>query len=200
MPYENLHVAPSSVRDDVAVFTEPLAAAFRILEQVALEETARVIVLGDGKLGQLIAQVLTKRSRNVTVVGKHRWKLDLLKERGVRAVHQNEPLERGADVVVEATGSYEGFGRAIELVRPEGTVVLKTTVAHPTALELSLPVINEIRIVGSRCGPFRPALEALADGSVEVRPLVTETYDLRDAVTAFQRAIAPNVMKVVFHM
>ena len=176
LPEENLHLAPNNIRDDVAVFTEPLAAAFRITEQVALSKDDRIIVLGDGKLGQLVAQVLWLYSKNLLCVGKHDWKLALLKDLGIKTATNNDPLERGADIVVEATGSYTGFNRALELVRPEGTLILKTTIAHPTALDMSAPVINEIKILGSRCGPFRPALEALSMGTVEVRPMISESF------------------------
>lgn len=200
LPEENLHLAPNSVRDDVAVFTEPVAAAFRIPEQIVLSPQDRVIVLGDGKLGQLIAQVLWLQTKNLVCVGKHAWKLKLLSRLGITTAMKDAPIERGADVVVEATGSYEGFARALELVRPEGTIVLKTTTSHPTAFDLSLPVINEVRIVGSRCGPFRPAVEALSLGNVEVRPLITEVFALEDGVQALERAQAPDVIKVVMHM
>jgi threonine dehydrogenase-like Zn-dependent dehydrogenase len=200
LPEENLHLVPQSIKDDVAVFAEPTAAAFRIFEQITLLPEDRIIILGDGKLGQLIAQVLFTQTKNILVVGRHHWKLELLRNRHIPAVHVDEPLERGADIVVEATGSHEGFARALELVRPEGTIVVKTTVTHPTAFDLSVPVVNEVTVIGSRCGPFRPALEALASGDVEVRPLVTETFDLRDAHHALRRATAPDAMKVVLHM
>ena len=200
LPEENLHLAPNSVRDDVAVFTEPVAAAYRILEQVVVSGQDRVVVLGDGKLGQLIAQVLWLHTKNLTVVGKHAWKLKLLARLGIHTALKSQPVERGADVVVDATGSYEGFSRAIELVRPEGTVVLKTTVGHPTALELSLPVINEVRIIGSRCGPFRPAIDALSLGTLDVRPMITEVFSLDDGVRAMERAQAKDAMKVILHM
>ncbi len=200
LPEENLHLAPAGVRDDVAVFTEPLAAAFRITEQVVITNSDRVIVLGDGKLGQLIAQVLWLQTKNLVCVGKHRWKLTMLEELGIKTVQADQPLERGADVVVDATGNGQGIERAIELVRPEGTIVMKTTVAHPTALELSLPVVNEITFVGSRCGPFRPAIEALSLGNVEVRPMISEAYDLSMAETAMRRAEDPGVMKILLHM
>lgn len=200
LPEENLHIVPSSIRDDVAVFAEPTASAFRIPEQVPISAEDLVIVLGDGRLGQLVAQVLSLSSKNVTCVGKHRWKLELLRELRIRTAHADEPLERGVDLVVEATGSYDGFNRALELVRPEGTVVLKTTVAHPTAMDLSAPVINETKIIGSRCGPFRPALEALALGNIEVRPMISHTFDLKDGVRALQRAADPDVLKVILHM
>jgi threonine dehydrogenase-like Zn-dependent dehydrogenase len=200
LPEENLHLVPNSIRDDVAVFTEPVAAAFRILEQIEVLPGDRVIVLGDGKLGQLVAQVLWIKTKRLACVGKHAWKLDLLKKLGIATVHADEPIEGMADVVVEATGSYAGLQRALELVRPEGTIVLKTTVAHPTALTISGPVINEGRIIGSRCGPFRPALDALAMGNVEVRPMITESYSLSDGVHALERAQSPEVMKVILHM
>ena len=199
LPEDNLHMIPATLRDEVAVFTEPVAAAFRIVEQVRLSPTDRVVVLGDGKLGQLIAQVLWLQTKNLVCVGKHDWKLALLRQRGIATAKLDEPLERGVDLVVEATGSARGLSRALELVRPEGTVVLKTTVAEPTSVHFALPVINEVRIIGSRCGPFRPALEALALGNVEVRPMLTESYPLRDALHALVRAQAPEVMKVVIY-
>lgn len=200
LPEENLHLAPGSVRDDVAAFAEPLAAAFRIPDQVKIGEHDHVVILGDGKLGQLVAQVLWLQTKNLVCVGKHPWKLELLSRLGIATALADDPIERGADVVVEATGSYQGFGRALELVRPEGTIVLKTTTTHPTALELSAPVVNEVRIVGSRCGPFRPALDALALGNVEVRPMITEAYGLEDGVRAMERAQSPDVMKVIMHI
>ena len=199
LPTENLYLAPTSIRDDVAVFAEPLAAAFRIPEQVELSSEQRVIVLGDGKLGQLIAQVMGLHTKRLLCIGKHDWKLALLQDLGIKTAHSNDPVERGADIVVEATGSYEGFSRALELVRPEGTIVLKSTISQPTALNLSLPVINEVKIIGSRCGPFRPALEALALGNVEVRPLISHTYPLAEGVEALRRAADPDVMKVLLH-
>jgi len=200
LPEENLHLAPASVRDDVAVFAEPVAAAFRITEQIAINDGDRVVVLGDGKLGQLIAQVLWLHTKNLVCIGKHPWKLALLNNVGIKTALMDEPVARGADVVVEATGSHLGFARALELVRPEGTVILKTTVAHPTALELSSPVVNEVTILGSRCGPFRPALEALSLGNVGVQPLITESFSLSDADKAMARASDRDVMKVLIHM
>ena len=186
--------------DDVAVFTEPLAAAFRITEQILVEPDDRVIVLGDGKLGQLAAQVLHLATKNLVCAGRHAWKLELLSQLGIATALDEDPLEPGADIVVEATGRVEGLARALELVRPEGTVVLKSTAAGMTPLRFAAPVINEIRILGSRCGPFRPALEALALGTVEVRPMISESYELADGVQAMARAEDPGVMKVLLHM
>ena len=200
LPEENLHLVPSSIRDDVAAFTEPVAAAFRITEQVSVTQDDRVVVLGDGKLGQLCAQVLWLNTKKLVCVGKHPWKLDLLKNLHINIARCDDPVEPGADIVVEATGKQEGLERALELVRPEGTIVLKTTIADPTPIPFSVPVINEVKVIGSRCGPFRPALEALAMGNIEVRPMITETYELADAVTAFERAESPEVMKVLIHI
>jgi threonine dehydrogenase-like Zn-dependent dehydrogenase len=112
----------------------------------------------------------------------------------------DDPMERGVDYVIEATGSYIGFALALELVRPEGVVILKTTVAHPTTLDLSLSVINEVSIIGSRCGPFRPALDALAKMNVDVRRMVTETFELRDGLRALRRASDAGVMKILLHI
>jgi threonine dehydrogenase-like Zn-dependent dehydrogenase len=200
LPEENLHLVPSGMPSKSAVFSEPLAAAFRIPEQIPIEPQQRVLVLGDGKLGQLIAQVMWLHTKQVVVVGRHAWKLAFLADLGIPTALPTDPVEAGADLVVEATGSIAGFERALELVRPEGTVVLKSTVAGETPMHFALPVINEVSIVGSRCGPFRPALEALAMGTIEVRPLVTEEYGIADAEHALQRAAAPDVMKVLIHM
>lgn len=197
LPEENLHLVPDSLDDDVAVFTEPVAAAFRILEQITIQPKDRVLVLGDGKLGQVIAQVLSLRTKNLTCVGRQPWKAELLRARGIETRLADEPLPDAVDIVVEATGTAAGLRRAMDLVRPEGTIVLKTTVAGDTTLPFSLPVINEIKIVGSRCGPFRPALEALALGNIAPGPLVTEVYALADAARALERAAAPDTMKVL---
>ncbi len=200
LPEMNLHLVPDGMANEVAVFTEPTAAAFRIMEQLEITPNDRVVVLGAGKLGQLIAQVLWLRTKKLVCVGRSAWKLDLLNRLHIRTAHKDEPVEPGADIVVEATGSPEGLARALELVRPEGTIVLKTTVAGDTCVDMSLPVINEVKIIGSRCGPFRPALEALALGNVEVRQMVSETYDLQDGVEALNRATARDVMKVLLRM
>ncbi len=200
LPEENLHLVPNNIRDDVAVFTEPVAAAFRILEQVNISPDDRVLVLGDGKLAQLIAQVLWLRSKNLVCIGHHPEKLGLLEHLRIATALDADMLDTGADVVVEATGSASGFQRAMELVRPEGTIVLKSTLADTGNVDFNLPVINEIRIIGSRCGPFRPALEALALGNVEVRPLITETYALSDGVQALAHADEPGALKIVLKM
>jgi threonine dehydrogenase-like Zn-dependent dehydrogenase len=201
IPEENLHLVPGSIRDDVAVFAEPLAAAFRIAEQLTIDGDDEIVVLGDGKLGLLCAQVMWLYSKRLICVGKHAWKLDLLKPLHIQtALNEEFAGIASADIVVEATGSPEGLSRALELVRPEGTIVLKTTSATPVALPMSGAVVNEVKIIGSRCGPFRPALEALALGNVEVRPMVSEVYALGEAVHALERAAADNVIKVLLHI
>lgn len=201
LPEDNLHIVPDGVPNEIAVFTEPLAAAYRILEQIEIAPTDKVVLLGEGKLGQLIAPILYTQSTNLLCIGKHPWKLEILKGLGISTAHADDLLERGtADVVVDATGSYEGFNRALELVRPEGTIILKTTVAHPTALDFSLPVINETRIIGSRCGPFRPAIDALAMATIDVSPLLSQTFDLEDALAALDRAKQRDVLKIQLRM
>jgi threonine dehydrogenase-like Zn-dependent dehydrogenase len=159
-----------------------------------------VIVMGDGKLGQLIAQVLALNTKKVTCVGKHRRKLRLLDQTGIATALIDDDIDDGADIVVEATGSAAGFQRALELVRPEGTVVLKTTVAGRTEVDFSLPVINEVRIVGSRCGPFRPAIEALALGTVDVDAMISHTFPLDQIDDAMVAAREPDCLKVLLTM
>jgi threonine dehydrogenase-like Zn-dependent dehydrogenase len=201
LPAENLHVVPNSVKDEEAVLVEPIAAAFRILEQVSIDSTDRVIILGDGKLGQIIAQVIRQHTKNLLVVGNNEWKLEVLRALAIPTAHSGQPIERGqADVVIEATGSHSGLPRALELVRPEGTIILKTTITHPTAFDLSIPVIHEIRILGSRCGPFRPALEALARGIIQVPPLITDRFTLKEGLGAIERAGQKDVLKVLIEV
>ncbi|HEY2988120.1 MAG TPA: alcohol dehydrogenase catalytic domain-containing protein [Candidatus Binatia bacterium] len=168
VPARNLHPVPESVSDEEAVFTEPLAAAFEILEQVEIDFTREVLVFGDGKLGLLCAQVLALTGARVTLVGKHPNKLAMAKKAGVRSVLLSDWQSRPADIVVEATGSASGLETALGAVRPRGTLVLKSTVAEEHKLSLAPVVINEINVVGSRCGLFPPALDALAQKKLAV--------------------------------
>lgn len=197
MPLANLHVVPAIVSDEEAVFTEPLAAALEIVEQVHLQPAAEVIVLGDGKLGQLCAQVLHLTGARVTVVGKHQDKLALLRQLGVHTVRLADWRPGKADLVVEATGSAAGLSLAIETVRPRGTLVLKSTVAEPHTLSLTPLVINEVTVVGSRCGRFPPALRALAQRSIAVTPLIDKIYPLSEGLAAVKRAARPGTCKVL---
>jgi alcohol dehydrogenase len=197
LPAKLLYPVPSSIPDEWAVFTEPLAAACEILEQVHIRPTDRVVVLGDGKLGLLIAQVLQLTGCNLIAVGRHERKLSLLEKRGVATRLAHESIEPGADVVVEATGSAAGFSTARALVRPRGTLVLKSTFHGDVELNLSMVVVDEITLVGSRCGPFPAALRLLEQRLVEVEPLVQATFPLDQGLAAFKRAVEPGVLKVL---
>lgn len=200
LPEKNLYPVPNTLRDDVALFAEPLAAAFRIPEQIAITDHDRVIVLGDGKLGQLVAQVLSFHTKNLVCVGRHPWKLSFMEQRGIQTETSDMGVDSGADIVVDATGHPDGLRRAIALARPEGTVVMKTTCSGDTTLSTSVAVVNEIRLIGSRCGPFKPALEALVLGTVDVSNLISEVFPLTEGIKALTRAGDPGVMKVLLHM
>jgi threonine dehydrogenase-like Zn-dependent dehydrogenase len=188
LPVANLHAVPDGVPDDAAVFTEPLAAAFEIPAQVRIEPGSSCVVLGDGKLGLLIAQVLASTGTHVLAVGKHDDKLAILRRRGIETVALDDWQRARADVVVEATGSAGGFALAVAATRPRGTLVLKSTVAERAPLNLAPLVIDEITVVGSRCGAFEPALHALANGTVDVTPLIAARYALNDGAEAIRAA------------
>jgi threonine dehydrogenase-like Zn-dependent dehydrogenase len=197
VPIANLHPVPDHVSNEAAVFTEPLAAAFEILEQVHLQPTHQVVVLGDGKLGLLCAQVLHLTGAQVCLVGRHAHKLEVARALGMQtAILSDAPLSQ-ADVVVEATGSTTGLQLAIETVRPRGTLVLKSTVSTDHNVSLAPLVIHEITVVGSRCGRFPPALRALAHERLSVQPLITEVYRLRDAGDAVAHAARRGVLKIL---
>lgn len=197
LPAKLLYPVPDSLPDEWAVFTEPLAAACEILEQVQIRPTDRVAVLGDGKLGLLIAQVLQLTGCDLLAIGRHQKKLDILARRGIRSALTGEPVAAGFDVVVEATGSPAGFATARSLVRPRGTLVLKSTFHGEVALNLSMLVVDEVRLIGSRCGPFPAALRLLNQGLVEVEPLIHATYTLTEGLPAFEQAVTPGVLKVL---
>jgi threonine dehydrogenase-like Zn-dependent dehydrogenase len=197
LPVVNLHEVPSSVPDDQAVFTEPLAAALEVQEQVKITPGDRVVVIGDGKLGNLVAQTLALTGCALTVVGRHAGKLALLADRGIATASADAVKPRQADVVVECTGNPDGFELARAAVRPRGTIVLKSTYRGRTSLDVSRLVVDEITLVGSRCGPFAPALALLADRRVDVAPLVHARLPLADAVAAFAEAARPGVLKVL---
>ncbi|MCS6802573.1 MAG: alcohol dehydrogenase catalytic domain-containing protein [Chloroflexota bacterium] len=196
LPLANLHRLPDTIADEEALFVEPLAAAFEIVDRVQVRPTDRVLVLGDGKLGQLVARVLAATSAQLTVVGRHEEKLAILRAAGIDACRRDELPAIAADIVVDCTGTAAGFQDALQFTRPRGTIVLKSTVAEALPLNLAPVVINEVTVVGSRCGPFAPAIRALADRRIEVTPLLTAIYPLDEALAAFQRAQAPGVLKV----
>jgi len=198
VPQHNLHLVPDSLPTDVAVFAEPVAAACQIPAQLSLNRADRVVVLGDGRLGNLCAQVLAGICDSVLVVGKHQEKLALIDALGIEtALVANLPANHLADLVVDCTGSETGLPTALALVRPRGTIVLKTTVAGTQQMPWAPIVIDEVTIVGSRCGPFDRALEALEAGSISVLPMISERFDLSDGVSAIDAARRGGVLKVL---
>lgn len=198
LPEKNLHVIPDSVSDEQAVFVEPLAAAFEIDEQLRLAPNQKVAVVGDGRLAQLIARVLNLRHPGLVCFGRHQNKLDMLKKLGIKTSTKIENADEHAfDVVVEATGREGGFSDTMRLVRPRGTVVLKSTIASKNKTDFAPAIINEITIVGSRCGPFRPAINALASGLVSVDDLVSAVYPISEYKKAFEEAAKPGNLKIL---
>ena len=197
-PLRNLYEVPASVSNDRAVFCEPLAAAFEIPEQLKLSPETKVIVLGDGKLGLLIAMTLRLFSNNVVLAGKHPEKLALVADLGIETVLSStyQPTAL-ADVVVEVTGTASGLQQAIDWTKPRGTVVLKSTVAQGAALNLAPVVINELTILGSRCGPFDKALEALATQNLPVERLIQGRYPLAEGVQAITHAKTKGTLKIL---
>ncbi|HEX3580412.1 MAG TPA: alcohol dehydrogenase catalytic domain-containing protein [Thermoanaerobaculia bacterium] len=181
LPFENLHVVPDGVPNEVAVFTEPLAAALEIQQQVEITDGDRVLVVGHGKLGRLIAASLALTGCNLTVVGR---------EHGGIA-------PRSFDVVVECSGNAEGFALARQAVRPRGTIVMKSTYAGDLTFNASSLVVDEITLLGSRCGPFAPALELLASGKIDPRPMIHARYPLREVNAAFAHAEQRGALKVL---
>jgi threonine dehydrogenase-like Zn-dependent dehydrogenase len=198
VPQRNLHEVPDSMSTDVAVFTEPVAAAFQIPAQMTIHRHDRIVVLGDGRLGNLCAQVLAHLSKDVTIVGKHPEKLALLASLGISTALLSEfPVARTADIVVDCTGSPTGLPAALTLVSPRGTIVLKTTVAGDQTMALAPVVIDEVTILGSRCGPFERALTALDTGEVSVLPMISAHYSLSDGVAAIEHARSRPSLKVL---
>jgi threonine dehydrogenase-like Zn-dependent dehydrogenase len=201
VPQRNLHRVPDSIPDDIAVFTEPVAAAFQIPSQIEIAGTERIAVLGDGRLGNLCAQVMASMADEILVIGKHREKLALLDALGLKTALLSDDIpQRSFDIVVECTGSESGLPTALKLVRPRGTIVLKTTVAGTQTLAWAPFVIDEVTLVGSRCGPFDRALNALEHGLVDVEPLITDRFSLSDGLMALQRAQQKGVLKVLIEM
>lgn len=193
----NLLRVPPSVPDEHAVFTEPLAAACRIVEDVHIHPTDRVVVIGAGKLGMLIAQVLKLTGADLSVVVRHERQEKLLAGWGIRAVRRQDVPDGSADVVVDVTGNAGGFADALDIVRPRGTLVLKSTYHGLPQADLTRVVVDEIHVVGSRCGPFDAALRLLEQRLVDVEPLIEARYALSDAVAAFEHAARRGMLKVL---
>lgn len=201
LPAMNLHVLPRGVDDDQAVFVEPLAAAFQVLKQIKLDGRQWVTVLGDGRLGLLVAQVLRNAGCPVRVIGKHPEKLSLCERWQIRSRPLAEIAPRhDQDVVVDCTGSAAGFELAMQMVRPRGTIVLKSTVAAGKPLNLAGLVIDEISVIGSRCGPFREAIRALSEKQIDVVSLIHRRMKLDQGLEAMDLAARPGVLKVILSM
>jgi len=196
LPIGNLHRVPDSVSDEVAVFTEPLAAALEIQQQTHIKPTDRVLLVGAGRLGQLIAQTLALTGCDLRVLTRHSYQRDMLSARGIRFISEAEIQPRKWDVVVEATGSPEGFNLARKAIRPRGTLVMKSTYAGNITINLSSIVVDEITVVGSRCGPFEPALRLLERREVDPTVLLSAQYTLAESIKAFDHAAQSGVLKV----
>ena len=200
LPVENLHPVPDNVPTEAATFTEPLAAALEIQQQVQIRPDDRVLVVGDGKLGQLVAQTLALTNCDLFVVGRHRDKLANLAARDIKTGLVDDVKDRAFDISVECTGNPEGFAIARRALRPRGTLVLKSTYAGNLSLDASSLVVDEITLIGSRCGPFPAALELLAAGKIDVQPLIQACYPLSQGLTAFEHAQKRGVLKVLLEI
>ena len=199
LPTVNLFQVPDKVADEQAVFVEPLAAAYGITERVSLDDDQQVAIIGDGKLGLLCAQAIALTGAAVTLFGKHPEKMRIAERRGIETMNAKESSTRNRafDVVVEASGSSSGFMTALDLLRPRGTLVLKSTFHGTTDVPSEKIVVDEISVVGSRCGRFGPALELLKKGAIDVDSLISEEHPLADGVTAMKRAETKGVLKVL---
>jgi threonine dehydrogenase-like Zn-dependent dehydrogenase len=200
LPASNLHEIPDGVDDETAVFVEPTAAACRVFEQVTINNGARVAVIGDGRMGLLVSQVMKTATPNVTVLGRHRDKLAVAVALGLVAARSDAPIQPSDrfDVVVDVTGRPEGLARALKVVRPRGTVVMKSTFHGEAPMESWPIVVDEVTLVGSRCGPFEPAIGLLSSGAVQVKPLISRVTPLEEHQSAF--AEARRSLKVLFKM
>jgi threonine dehydrogenase-like Zn-dependent dehydrogenase len=196
LPNSNLFVLPDSVADEAAVFAEPFAAACEIFSQAHLKRTDRIAVLGDGRLGAMVAIALHSQDFAPIIAGHHPEKLARLAAMGLQTQAAGE-IALGYDTVIDCTGRSEGFSRALELVRARGTIILKSTAAAGTAMNLAPVVINEVTIIGSRCGRFAPAIDALATGKFDPRPLIDGTYSLDDGAAAFTAAADKSKFKIL---
>jgi alcohol dehydrogenase len=204
LPAENLHPIPAALSDEQAVFIEPVAAACEILDQVEVREGNRVAVLGDGKLGLLIAQVLAAHGAQVRLFGRHKEKMKLVEHAGITAEMIGKKLgkklpEREYPMVVDATGSAEGLRASIAMCEPRGTVIMKSTVHGLVKIDTAPAIVNEITLIGSRCGRFEPAIRMLVSGKVRVDHLISDRFPLDRAPEAFQRAATKGILKVLLN-
>ena len=197
LPAANLHLVPDDLENERAVFTEPLAAALEIQQQIEITPSDRVLVVGDGKLGQFIARTLALTRCAVTVAGRHAQKLSLLERLGIATIDSEETAARSFDIAVECSGSADGFALARKALRPRGTLVMKSTYAGELTVNASSLVVDEITMVGSRCGPFPPALRLLAERAIDPTDMIHARYPLHEAIAAFEHAQRPGVLKVL---
>ncbi len=200
LPLENLYCVPDSVPDEMAVFTEPLAAALEIQQQIQIKPADRVLLVGAGRLGQLIAQTLALTGCDLHVVARHSYQQDLLSARGIRSIKEADIQPRKWDIVVEATGSPDGFNLARKAIRPRGTLVMKSTYKGEMNVNFSSIVVDEINIIGSRCGPFAPALRLLEKREVDPTVLISAQYKLGDVIKGFEHAAQAGILKVLIEM
>ena len=200
LPVQNLHPVPDNVSTDAATFTEPIAAALEIQEQIKITPNEKVLVVGDGKLGQLIAQTLALTGCELWVLGRHRDKLAKLSDRGIQTALVQDLPHCKFDIAVECTGNPDGLAIALAQLRPRGILVLKSTYAGRVNLDMSSIVVNEITLIGSRCGPFLPALALLAKNQIDVSHLIQEKYSLENGLTAFTKAQQKGVLKVLLEI
>ncbi|MFN4876960.1 MAG: MDR/zinc-dependent alcohol dehydrogenase-like family protein [Aphanizomenon sp.] len=200
LPIKNLHLVPENVSTAAATFTEPIAAALEIQQQIQICKNDRVLVVGDGKLGQLIAQTLALTGCELLVIGRHQEKLVNLAARGIKTGLANSVTDKYFDISIDCTGNPEGFNIARRALRPRGTLILKSTYAGNLSLDASSLVVDEITLIGSRCGPFAPALELLATGKVEVQSLIHAYYPLSQGLDAFEKAKTKGVLKVLLEI
>lgn len=197
LPLRNLHRVPEHVPDEAAVFTEPLAAAVEILEQIPCPPQSHVLVVGAGRLGQLIAQVLGLTGCDMSVVARHANQRELLSAGGINTIEESQVQDGAYDLVIEATGASTGFALARRALRPRGTLVMKSTIAGEVQVNLSALVVDEITLVGSRCGPFEPALRLMASGRIDPRPLIQGSYPFCQGLEAFDHAARPGALKIL---
>jgi threonine dehydrogenase-like Zn-dependent dehydrogenase len=200
LPVSNLYAIPDSLSDEDAVFTEPVAAAYEIQEQIEIKPADSILVLGDGKLGLLCALVLNLSGVLVTMAGKHDKKLKIAGNQQIQTVNiatEKPGRERKYDIVIEATGSAEGFETALQYVKPRGIIVLKSTIASSQKINLAPLVIDEITLIGSCCGPFETAIEALAQKKIDIRPLISGIYTIENAGKAFEAAMKKESLKII---
>jgi 2-desacetyl-2-hydroxyethyl bacteriochlorophyllide A dehydrogenase len=197
LPLDNLHHVPDNITDECAVFAEPFAATLQIQQQVHIRPADRVLIVGAGRLGQLIAQTLVLTGCDINVVVRHKYQRKILAVQGITTINEDQISPRKYDLVVDATGSPGGYDLARRAVRPRGIIVLKSTYAGDLTLNFSSLVVDEIMVVGSRCGPFEPALRLLQGGRVDPTPLITARYPLVKGLTAFEHAAQAGVFKIL---